>query len=146
MKRSILTAAAFGALALAPVAAMAAPKFDLNPLLARTAPCTAVTNRGAVVAGACYEAFTAPGDWGGVFAGATWATAGAEQSVGGGLLSVALRADKVGEWAWARSGLGGRGWTMNFKLPRIKFGPTGGYASNAGGWFWGGFANVAFGG
>ena len=130
-------------------------QFDITTLLDKMGACSAITHHGDILFGACYEAISFPGEWGGIFGGVTWATNSLNQQrkegldkVGGAMLAVGFRADTVGKWAWTRTGLGSRGFKINFRLPKIKFGPTGGYAKNAAGWYYGGFlnANYPFGG
>ena len=118
-----------------------ASKLDIGPLLKQLSACSAVTHKGTILGGGCYAPITWA--WGGLNGGVLWAANGEERGIGGGVAAFSIRADKAWDWVWNKSDLGSRGVEVHFVVPKVEFGPTGGWHQSTG-WFYGGFLNIGW--
>lgn len=124
-------------------------KLDIGPVLQAArehlSSCSAVTHKGALLTGGCYAPVT--WRWGSLNGGLLWqlnSNSGQDKrGIGGGLAAFSVRADKAWDWAWNKSDLGSKGVEIHFVVPRMEFGPTGGW-HQATGWFYGGFLNIGW--
>jgi len=120
-------------------------KLDIGPLLKHFSVCSAITQKGDILAGGCYAPIS--WRWGSANVGLIWDTndGGDEirssRGVAGAVFAFGIRADKAWAWAWEGLDVEKRGVKVHFIVPKIEAGPMGGYHNRLG-WITGGFLNA----